>query len=119
MRNRVFLFVAGASLIGGLMIGFSIGLSQAKTETVEKMVEVEKRVEVTPPVCLEALDLAGEGFNIGATASEAASDAFTAISNFDVVGIEEATARIEEATDQMNALSLPLSEASGACRAAA
>lgn len=116
MRNRAILFAAGG-LVLGLLLGFGLGQMNAKTETVEKMVEVEKRVEVTPQACLEALDLAGEGFDIGADASDAASDAFTAISNFDVAGIEAATARIEEATDLMNALSSPLGEASQACRA--
>lgn len=107
------------TVIGVLALALGFGLGQTNAETVEKMVEVEKQVEVTPPICLEALDLAAEGFGYGATGAEAASDAFTAISNFDVAGIEEATGRIEEATDLMNALTPQLSEASDACRAAA
>jgi hypothetical protein len=102
-----------------LIAGYGVGQSNADPIEVEKLVEVERLVERTPPACIEALDISGEGFEIGAEAMGYSADAMQAIANFDIVGIEEATVNLDGTTNRMNALQDDLGAASSACRAAA
>jgi hypothetical protein len=85
-----------------------------------------------PASCLDALDYADEGFGIAGSAVElmaegfaVSGDAIMAVSNYDIAGIQAATAdmkritaEIEVQNDEIDAISLPYRQARDDCRAA-
>jgi len=92
------------AVIAGL-VGIGIGVAtenpkvetrtvQSKPETVEKTVEVEKKVEVVPDICLKALDSAEGLISLGGEGMSAAGDALFAASEFDIDGLEAANEEI-------------------------
>jgi hypothetical protein len=72
--------------------------------------------EVTPEICLKALDLTDVGFGYAADSTRASRDALEAVSNFDVAGIEAATREIEAVTEKVEALAPKLVPAVEGCR---
>jgi hypothetical protein len=100
----------------GLLIGAGIGVAGQKAEpaTAETVTVTE---EITPPACLEALELADQGFTYAGEAMGAASDGFEAGSRFDIAGIEAATERISQAGDKIEAITADYQAAKAACRA--
>lgn len=109
------------AVVGVLALALGVGLGQmnAKTEIVERTVEVEKTVEITPPACIEALDLAAEGFGYTADFADVTSKAFTAIGNFDVAAFDPLLVEMNDLTEKVSGLAPRLAPLSSACRAAA
>lgn len=83
----------------------------------ERVVEHRVEVPIVPQVCLEALDLADQGFGHSAAAMSHAQDGFIAISEYDSKGLEEATRGMESSADKLNALAPRYNAAKAACRA--
>jgi len=73
---------------------------------------------VVPQSCLDALDMADSGFGLAADAMGIVSDAFTAISEFDMDGVERASAKLSETTSGFTDLSPKYNAAKEQCRAA-
>ena len=103
------------ALVGGVLIGRSMA-PEVRVETRTRTVDVERTVEVTPAICLEALDLAGEGFQYSYEAADANSEALEAVASFDVAGITAATEKIEAITDKVVDLTSRLTPAVEGCR---
>lgn len=70
----------------------------------------------TPKSCLEALDLAEEGFQFAADAMYAASDAFTAINSLDLDALDQAAADMGAANGDIESISEEYRAASADCR---
>ena len=70
-----------------------------------------------PAVCLEALDKAGEAFEISADGFRYASDALDAASRFSVSGIRTATEGMEREGAKLKAVSPKYQSARDACQA--
>ena len=109
--------------VGALAIGILIGGSgrpAPEVVTVEKPVDkiVEKRVEVTPAVCLSALDLSETAFGYASDAFGFASAALTAAGNMDIAGIEKAGADIKALNPKIEAIAPRVNAAKAECRAA-
>ena len=124
--------LAGAGvLLFGIIIG-SCGASggtettstpaPTETETVEvpgpeRVVEKEVEVPVTPDSCLEALDLAEQGFDLASQTISIMNDALQAAANLNVAGIESATAQLEVLQPELESIVGPMNEAKAECRA--
>lgn len=116
MRRFLALAVTAAGfLVIGIFIG-RLGGPEPRVETRTRTVDVERTVEVTPAICLEALDLAGEGFQYSYEAAQASADALDAVSTFDVAGIDAATRRINAVTEKVEALTPQMVTAVEGCR---
>ncbi len=139
MKTRTaFIAITATAAVSGL-VGIGAGGSTAVepevvTETVTKTVEVEVpsepeviteietvtetvEVEVTPSACLEALALADEGFGYAADGMGAAGDGFGAVARSDVAGLEEATTRMIESGNNINAIVTTYQVAKAECQA--
>jgi hypothetical protein len=103
--------------VAGLLVGAGIGASAKEVAPATPAETVTLTEEVTPPACLEALDLADQGFTYAGEAMGAASDGFEAGSRFDIAGIEAATERISQAGDKIEAITADYQAAKAACRA--
>lgn len=75
-------------------------------------------VEKVPDVCLRALDYAEEGFTAAGKGFDAAGQAFTAISNYDVAGVQAANGDLKRALDKTKAVGPRWTDARDKCRAA-
>lgn len=111
--------------VGALFVGFALGntddgTTAKATGTVEPEVVTEtvtETVEVTPAVCIEALDaaelLTHESF---VPAFDAVIVILDAAAVFDVAGIEEGTATIEDLTADVGSRVEAYNQAATACR---
>jgi len=77
---------------------------------------VEKEVEKTPDVCLEALDLADKGFGYATEALNIASEAFTSVSTLDFDALDAQTEGMERVNGQITDLAPKYNAAKTACR---
>ena len=75
-------------------------------------------VEKVPDVCLRALEYAEEGFTAAGKGFDAAGQAFTAISNYDVAGMQAANGDLKRALDKTKAVGPRWTDARDKCRAA-
>lgn len=78
---------------------------------------VTKTVTKSSPKCIEALDLADEGFTIASQSMSAAGEGFTAAGNLDVAGINAAKVKIEATGGELGDLAPSYNMAKAACRA--
>lgn len=116
---------AGAFIFGALIGAAGEPTPETVTVTkevevpVEKIVteEVEVEVPVTPEACLEALDLNEQGFDLASEAMGYMGEALDAAANFDIAGLEAATAELEVVNPKMTALADPMNAAKAECRA--
>ena len=117
--------IAALALFFGVGIGSSSGDASApaadadpevitETETVTEEVEVE----TTPQSCLDALDYGEQGFGVASDFAQAASDGFYAAADLDVVALEDAQGRIEQANADMDPISQRWNAAKEECREA-
>ncbi|MFC9335849.1 hypothetical protein [Arthrobacter sp. NPDC057009] len=112
--------------VAGLVLGFGAGMG-AKPEPeivvqekiVEKEVEVEVVKEVTPPSCIEALDVTQEAIELFSTYPEMANDAVQAAGTFDTAGLQAATRKIETFNSDLGKLTPKVGAPVAACRLAA
>lgn len=88
------------TVVASLIIGANLGAGDQPEPTAAAV----ETVEITPAVCVTAINeadqvivLAGEGFG-------AAADAMGAAAEFDVVGIQAATAKMAALNDQVSAI---------------
>jgi hypothetical protein len=99
----------------GALIGIGAG---AATRPEPSTVTRTEAVEVAPQSCLDALDLADEGFTYAGEAMGAASDGFDAASRFDVDGLNAASDRITAAGDKIQGITAAYQAAKADCRSA-
>jgi hypothetical protein len=104
-----------AAVVGALL---GIGAGTAAQPEPSTVTRIEGVLEVAPQSCLEALDLADEGFGYAGEALQASADGFDAASRFDVAGIEAATERIELAGDHVEGIITDYQAAKAECRSA-
>lgn len=120
-RKRKWILPAGLA-VAGLVLGFGAGVG-AKPEPVievqEKIVEKEVTVEVTPPECIEALDLAAVLVEDLAKVPAIAADGMGAALDQDVAGINAVTERLKTAKAGLDLQKEPLGAAVSVCRASA
>jgi hypothetical protein len=88
----------------------------ASPQIIEKT--VEKKVEVTPQACLDALDEADQGFTIASKGFDKVSEIVQAMSVLDVDTALEKIDELNDITGDMSALSGPYNADKAACRAA-
>jgi hypothetical protein len=101
-----------ATVVGAL-IGIGAGAAiQPEPST------VTKTEAVAPQSCLDALDLADEGFTYAGEAMGAASDGFDAASRFDIAGLKAASGRITAAGDKIQGITGAYQAAKADCRSA-
>lgn len=132
-KDRSWLRTAGLA-VAAAVIGYGAAggapaapEAQVVTETVEKRVEVpvevpvekivEKRVEVASPACLEALDLAAEGFGIAANYVGLIEPAARAGLDQDVDAINSIIGKMEVNGQLLSELTPAAAAASEKCRA--
>lgn len=119
------IFVAVAFVIGYALGG--LGGSEQPVEataaepapTITTTVNETTTMEVTPQVCLDALDYADEGFSIASEALFAAQGVVEAILSEDPGGAEQANDDIASAADKLGPLADRYNDAKGDCRTAA
>ncbi len=136
MKN---VFKYGGILLVGVVIGVGVTQSpateqvaSAQPETItsikevikevpgpERVVTKEVKVEVTPQVCIEALNYASEGFSYAGDFADAATEAFEAASELDARGIDAAGVKMNGTTKDLQRLQPKLTSASQSCRAKA
>ncbi|WP_104138750.1 hypothetical protein [Arthrobacter sp. ZGTC131] len=117
-------FLPAGLAVAGLVLGFGAGVG-AKPEPeivvqekiVEKEVEVVK--EVTPPSCIEALDVTQEAIELFSTYPEMAHDAVQAAGTFDTAGLQAVTRKIETFNSDLDKLTPKVGAPVAACRLAA
>lgn len=80
---------------GALVLGLAIGAAMVEPEVITETVEREVTVEVSSPDCLEALDLADQGFTIVA-------DIMDSITRSDVSGIRSGNAELNDIAGDYN-----------------
>jgi hypothetical protein len=112
--------------VAGLVLGFGAGVgNKPEPVTIEKIVEVEKEVEVevvkevTPPACIEALDVATEAIELFGTYPEMAADAVKAAGSFDTPGLNAVTKRIETFNSDLGKLTPKIAAPVAICRGSA
>jgi hypothetical protein len=105
--------VVTAAVVGALL---GIGAGTAAQPEPSTVTRIEGVLEVAPQSCLDALDLADEGFTYAGEAMGAASDGFDAASRFDVAGLNDASARIRRAGDQIESITADYQAAKADCR---
>lgn len=101
------------------------GSTSARTVEVEKRVEVpvekirtvEKKVEVTPASCLEALTLSEQAFDYAAEALGYSGEALQAAARLNAPGIQAAKAKMDILNPKMSALAPKVNSAKAQCRA--
>lgn len=116
----------------GLTLGAATSAGGSEPEVVTKTVEVEVPgptetitetayvdVEVTPPACLDALDIAGQAMSIMAESAGLAGDGIEAAAYGDVAGLDRVTAQVGDLNEDLNTLNPDLSAAVDECRAGA
>ena len=125
-----------ALVVVGLLVGpddsptKSATAAETPTETVTvtvtpdpvvetKTVEVEVEREVTPNACVEALRLADRGFSISGDVMSIVQDAFTAVQNYDVEALNDATDRMADKNAELHSNINPYVDAKSACLASA
>lgn len=126
-RGWLWPVIAGSALILGIVIGGASGNADAPAEevaaqpvpTVTKTVSETDVQEVTPEVCLDALDYADEGFGIASQAMYAAQDVVEALLSEDLSGMEQANSDLQEAAETLNPLADKYNAAKADCRTAA
>lgn len=97
-------------LLAALLL-FGTGLAIGKSDS--------ERVEVTPQSCLDALNAADEGFTLAADAMSAVSDIMTAVSTFDIAGVEQGNAELSRIEGLLTTVMDPYITSKEACRASA
>ncbi len=137
--------VGGAAVFGALGLGLGYGAADGMPDVQEKVViedrEVpgpERTVEVqvpgpervvevpgptvtverAPDACLRALELADRGFLLAEEGFGYAADGFRAISEYDVDGMRDAAAGMNETAAEIRALAPQYNAAKDECRAA-
>ena len=88
--------------VAALALGFSVGGALVQPEVITETKEVEVVLEVANPDCVEALDLADEGFSVVADIMEAITD--------------RDPAAMAEGNRELNSLSTPYNMAKSSCR---
>jgi hypothetical protein len=117
----VLLFLAGVGIGSankGTPAADPLATPQATVTVTPPAVTTTKTVEKAPPACVEALDIASEGFRLAAESLSYSNDATQAAARLDAAGIRKATAGTESVTAKLNVLAPKLATASSACRAA-
>jgi hypothetical protein len=119
-----------ACLVGGIIMGGASATSAksepaaaepkpaptvTKTVTPEPVIKEVTKVQ-TPAACLEALDLSEKGFSLASEAMGYMTDAMNAASQFDVAGIESATAELKVVNPKISDLTAPMRAAASSCR---
>jgi hypothetical protein len=110
-RTRALVIAAGIAAVIGAGAGAA---TQPEPNTVTKT----EIVEVAPQSCLDAIDLADEGFTYSAEAMDAAADGFGAASRFDVAGLNAASDRISAAGGKIQGITADYQTAKADCRSA-
>lgn len=113
---------AGIALLA-LLLGVAIGASGRPApvvETVEKRVEVpvEKRVEVAPQACADALDYAQQVIDSAGTTIGILSDGLEAASRLDVSGVSGMSGKIDTQTGIIKSLTPKFQSTRDTCLAA-
>jgi hypothetical protein len=99
-----------AAIVAGL-VGAGVGAATRPEPTTTT-------VAVAPQSCLDALDLADQGFTYAGEAMGAASDGFDAASRFDIAGLKDASARITAAGGKIEGITADYQAAKADCRSA-
>ena len=109
----------GAAAAGGAPATAEPAPAPAVTVTAPAPAPRTVTVEKVPDVCLRALEYAEEGFTAAGKGFDAAGQAFTAISNYDVAGVQAANGDLKRALDKTKAVGPRWTDARDKCRAAA
>lgn len=121
----VWSFVTFVAFVAGIWIGVASSGSEAEPAAVQPVPTVTATVtetdvqEVTPQVCLDALDIADEGFIVASEAMFAAQGTVEALLGSDLAGMEQSNAELTEAAEKLGPLADQYNEAKGNCRTAA
>jgi hypothetical protein len=116
-RSKLPGIVGIVALIAGITIGASGGESEAATPTAKVETKtVTETVEKTPQACLDALDVADEGFEVSSELVGTAGKAFAAISELDVAELHKLNADMDPLTGKLNKLAPRYVAAKEACR---
>lgn len=116
--KRPITLVGTGMLVAGLLIGGSGKPEAPAPVEVEKVVTKEVKVEVTPAVCLSALDLSETAFGYASEALGYTSAALTAAGNMDIAGINAASADLKVLNPKITAIAPRVNAAKAECRAA-
>lgn len=98
------------------LLGACGGGDAAAPTTTAKPRTVTRTVEVTPPECLTALDLAQDAMDYAADGFYAAADGLAAVTAADITAVREARGRMERAGEKVRAMTSQWHAARDACR---
>lgn len=121
----VWAFLTFVAFVAGIWIGVASSGNEAEPAAVQPVPTVTATVnkttamEVTPQVCLDALDIADEGFTVASEAMFAAQGTVEALLESDLAGMEQSNAELSAAAAKLGPLADRYNDAKGDCRTAA